>query len=55
MLLLGYVLCDVYIKEAWNTPGTKSDSAQLSFLDKIAGGRSTLVLVFKSRMKEIFN
>ena len=55
MLSLGYVLCDVCIIETWNTPGTESDSAQLCYLEKIAGGRSALVLVFKSRMKEGFN
>ena len=47
MLLLGYVLCNVYVIEAWNTPGTKGDSAQMCYLDKTAGGRSTLVLAFK--------
>ena len=55
MLLLGYVLCDVCIIETWNTPGTEGDSAHLCYLDKVAGGRSTLVLVFKSRTKENFN
>ena len=55
MLLLGYVLCDVYVMQAWNTPGTRGDSAQLCYLDKIASGRSTLVLAFKSRTKESFN
>ena len=55
MLLLGYVLCDVCINETWNTPGTEGNSAHLYYLDKIAGGRSTLVLVFKSRTKENFN
>ena len=30
-------------------PGTKGE---LCYLDKIAGGRSTLVLAFKSRTKE---
>ena len=52
MLLLGYVLCDVCIIEAWNTPG---DSSHLCYLDKVTGGRSTLVLVFKSRTKENFS
>ena len=47
MLFLGYFLFDVYVIEAWNTPGTKGDSAQLCYLDKTAGGRSTLVLAFK--------
>ena len=55
MFLLGYVLCDVCIIETWNTPGTEGDSALLCYLDKFAGGRSTLVLVFKSRTKENFN
>ena len=55
MLLLGYVLCDVYVTEAWNTPGTKSDNAQLCYLDKIAGGQSTWVLAFKSRTKVNFS
>ena len=55
MLLLGFVSCDAYVMKAWNTPGTKSDSAHLWYLDKIVGGRSTLVLVFKSRTKESFN
>ena len=55
LLLLGYVLCDVYVIEAWNTPGTKSDSAQLCYLDKMAGGQSTMVLAFKSRTKESYN
>ena len=55
MLLLGYVLCDAYVMEAWNTPGTKGDSAQLCYSDKIAGGRSTSVLVFKLKPKESFN
>ena len=40
---------------AWKTPGTKGDSAHLCYPDKIAGGRSTLVLVFKSGTKENFN
>ena len=44
-----------YVKEAWNTPGTKGDSAQLCYLDLIAGGRSTWVLAFKSRTKDTFN
>ena len=55
MFLLGYVLCDVCIIETWNTPGTEGDSALLCYLDEFAGGRSTLVLVFKSRTKENFN
>ena len=55
MLLLGYVLCDAYDMEAWNTPGTKGDSTQLCYSDKIAGGQSTLVLVFKLKPKESFN
>ena len=55
MILLGYVLCDVYVMKAWNTPGTEGDSAQLCYLDKIAGGRSNLVLAFKSRTKKSFN
>ena len=41
--------------EAWNTPGTKGDSTQLCYSDKIAGGQSTLVLVFKLKPKESFN
>ena len=53
--MLGYVLCDVCIIETWNTPGTESDVAYLCYLDKVASGRSTLVLVFKSRKKENFN
>ena len=52
---IGTSLCDVYVMEACNTPGTKDDSAQLCYLDKIADGRSTLVLAFKSRTKESFN
>ena len=52
MLVLVYVFCDVLVMEAWNTPGTKGDSAQLCYLDKIAGGRSTMVLAFKSRTKK---
>ena len=55
MLLLEYVLCDVCIIETWNTQGTKGESAHLCYLDKIAGGQSTLVLGFKSRTKENFN
>ena len=55
MLLLGYVLCDVCIMETWNTPGTEGDRANLCYLAKVAGGRFTLVLVFKSRKKENFN
>ena len=55
MLLLGYVLKDFYVMEAWNTPGTKVDSAQLCYLDKIAGGRSTWVLAFKLRTKDSFD
>ena len=55
MLLLGYVLCDAYVMEAWNTPGTKGDSAQLCYSDKIAGERSTLVLVFKVKPKGSFD
>ena len=47
MLLLEYVLSDVFVMKIWSNPGTKGDSAHLCFLDKIAGGRSTLVLVFK--------
>ena len=42
-------------KKTWNTPGSKGDSAHLCYLDKVTGGRSTLVLVFKSRTKENFN
>ena len=41
--------------EAWNTPGTKSDGAQLCFLEKNVGGRSTEMLAFKLRTKESFN
>ena len=55
MLFLGYVSCDFYVMKAWNTPGTKGGSAHLCYLDKISGGRSTSVLVFKSRTKEHFN
>ena len=55
MLLLGYVLCDAYVMEAWNTPGTKGDSTQLCYSDKIAGGQSTLVLVFKVKPKGSFD
>ena len=55
MLSLGYVLCGVYVIEAWNTPGKKGDSAQLCYPDKIAAGRSTLVLAFKSRTRESFH
>ena len=51
MLLLGYVLCDVFVMKTLNTPGMKGDSAQLCCSDKIAGGRSTLVLVFKLTTK----
>ena len=47
-LRLRYVLCDVYVMKTWNTPVTKGDSALLCYLDKIAGGRSTFVLIFKS-------
>ena len=47
MLLLVNVLGDVHVMEDWNT----GDSAQLCYLDKIAGGRSILVLAFKSRTK----
>ena len=53
MLMLGYVSCDVCIIETWNTPGTEGDSGHLCYLDKVTGGRSTLVLVFKSRKKRI--
>ena len=55
MLLIGYVSCEVYVMKAWNTPSTKGDSAHLCYLGKIAGGRSTLLLVFKSRTREKFN
>ena len=55
MFLLDYVLCDAYVMEAWNTPGTKSDSAQLCYSDKIAGPRSTLVLFLKLKTKKSFN
>ena len=55
MFLLGYFLCDVCIIEVWKTSGTEGDSAHLCYLDKVAGGRSTLVLVFRSRTKEFFN
>ena len=47
MFLLGYFLCDVCIIEVWKTSGTEGDSAHLCYLDKVAGGRSTLVLVFR--------
>ena len=40
--------------ETWNTPGTKNDSAQLCYFDKIAGGRSTLVLALKLKAKREF-
>ena len=46
MLFLGYNLCDACVMKAWNTAGTKDDSAHLCYLDKIVGGRSTLALVF---------
>ena len=46
MLLIWYVSSEVYFMKAWNTPGTKGDSAQLCYLDKIAGERSTLVSSF---------
>ena len=45
----------LYVMEAWNIPGTKGDSAQLGYFDKIACGRSILVLAFKLRKKEKFN
>ena len=45
-----YVMC-VTLK-TWNTPGSEGDSAHLCYLDKVTGGRSTMVLVFKSRTKE---
>ena len=51
MFLLSYVLFDVYAMEAWNIPGTKGDSAQLGYFDKIAGGQTSLVLAFKLRTK----
>ena len=54
MLSLGYILCDVEVMESWNTPGTKGDSAKLYYFDKIAGGRSTLVLAFNPRTKTEF-
>ena len=38
-----------------NTPGSESDSAQLFYLEKDAGGRFTLVLAIKSRTKASFN
>ena len=41
--------------ETWNFPGSEGDSAHLCYLDKVAGGRSTLVLVFRSKTKENFN
>ena len=49
------MFCDVHVTEAWNTPATIGDSAQLCYLDKIAGGRSSWVLALKSRIKESFN
>ena len=62
MLSSGYVLCDGYFIETWNTPGTKDDNAQLCYLDKIAGRRSSLDTheqdtheVLKLRAKEGFN
>ena len=55
MLLLGYDLWDVHVMETWNTLVTKSDSAQLCYLDKMAGGRSTLVIAFESRTKKRSN
>ena len=54
MLLLGYALCDAYVMETWNNPGTKGDSAQVCYSDKIVGGRPTLVLIFKLKTKESF-
>ena len=36
-------------------PCTNGDSAQLCYSDKIAGGRSTLMLIFKLKTKESFN
>ena len=54
-VILRLCLCDAYVMETWNTPGTKGDSAQLCYSDKIAGGRSTLVLVFKLKTKESVN
>ena len=54
MLLLGYVLCYAYVMEAWNTPGTKRDSAQLSSSDKMAGGRSTSVLVSTVQKRALY-
>ena len=47
MLPLCYVLCVVCVLETWITPGAKGDRVQLFYFDKIAGGRSTLVLNFK--------
>ena len=41
--------------KTWNTPGSESDSAHLCYLDKVEGGRSTLVLSFKSTTKKNFN
>ena len=55
MLSLVHVLCDVCIKETLNSPGSEGDCAHLCYLDKIAGERSTLVLVFRSGTKENFN
>ena len=51
MLSLGYNLCDVDVMLTGTTSGAKSENIQLYYFDKIAGGRSTLVLAFKLRTK----
>ena len=47
-----YVMC--VSEKTWNTPGSEGDSSRLCYLDKVAGGRSTLVLIFKSKIKREF-
>ena len=41
--------------KTWNTPGMEGDSAHSCYLDKVEGGRSTVVLSFKSVTKKNFN
>ena len=55
MLLLGYVLSDVCVLKDLEYPGSEGDSAHSCYLDKVEGGRSTLVLSFKSATKKNFN
>ena len=51
ILVICFMFCVI---KTWNTPGHQGDSAHSCYSDKGKGGRSTLVLNFKSELKKEF-